>query len=364
MDYELAKKKEGKRSRFSSYDRTGGNDDRIYIEPGAKKVIAQMDEPGAVEHIWMTVSNAGFQIERNCLRKAVIRMYWDDEEDPSVEAPLGDFFGMGHAKSHNFVSAYLSMAPENGLGLNCFFPMPYKKARIEIENQCATTLILYYYIDYRELPEGIGADLLRFHCSWRRECLTKGIDPKSFKDRGDYNFGGANLSGKGNYLILEAQGEGHYVGCHLDIDNVDQTQEWDWVGEGDDMIYIDGAKTPTLNGTGTEDYFGMAWCPTQEFHGLYNGLIEQSDPNWKGQITYYRYHVLDPINFEKDIRVSIEHGHANHRSDDYSSTAYWYQREPHQKFAPLLGVEERMPLDHLKTREAGLPIKEDPKTIK
>lgn len=364
MDYQLAKKKEGRRLRFSSYDRTGGNDDRIYIKPGEAATIAHMDKPGCVEHIWMTVSNDGFTIERNCLRKAVIKMYWDDEKDPSVEVPLGDFFGMGHAKSHNFSSAPLSMGPENGLGLNCWFPMPYKKARIEVLNECETTLILYFYVDYRELSKAPDDDIFRFHCYWHRECLTKGVKPESMKDRGEWNFGGENLSGKDNYEIMEAKGEGHYLGCHLDIDNVENTSEWDWPGEGDDMIYIDGDKTPTLNGTGTEDYFSMAWCPTQEYHGLYNGLIFASDPNWKGQITYYRYHLVDPINFEKEIKVTIEHGHANHRSDDYCSTAYWYQKEPHMKFPPLPKVEDRLPLDHKKTKDGNKPIKEDKKTIR
>lgn len=369
MDYQsafasLAKKKEGKRLRFSSFDRTGGNDDRIYIEPGEKRTIALMDKPGQIEHIWMTISNANFVIEKNALRKAVIRMYWDDETAPSVETPLGDFFGMGHAKSKNFVSAPLQMGPENGLGLNCWWPMPYKKARVEIENNCQTNLILYFYVDYRELPKAPEDDVLRFHASWRRVCPCVGVDPKSFKDRLDYNFGGSNLLGKDNYLILDAKGEGHYVGCHLDIDNYNEDSEWDWPGEGDDMIFIDGAVEPTINGTGTEDYFGLAWCPTQEYNAPFNGLILGGDPNWKNLITYYRYHIVDPINFEKSIRVTIEHGHANHRSDDYSSTAYWYQKEPHAPFPVLLTVEERMPLDHSKSKLSHRLVKEDAKEIK
>jgi hypothetical protein len=360
----LPKKKEGKRLRFSSYDKTGGNDDRIYIKPGETRVIAKMDNPGCIEHIWMTISNEGFTIEHNALRKAVIKMYWNNEEDPSVNVPLGDFFGLGHAKTHNFVSAPLMMAPENGLGLNCFFPMPYDSAKVEVKNECQTTLILYYYIDYRSYTKKQDSDTFTFHASWNRNCPCVGKDPSSFKDRLSFNFGGENLDGKDNYDILIAKGEGHYVGTHLDIDNIAPTSEWDWPGEGDDMIFIDGDKMPTLNGTGTEDYFSMAWCPTQEFNGPYNGLILGTDKNWKGQITYYRYHILDPINFEKDIRVSIEHGHANHRSDDYSSTAYWYQKEPHMKMAELPSVEERMPLDHELSKKEQSYIKEDVKRIK
>lgn len=361
----LARKQKGKRLRISSWDRTGGNDDRIHIPSGKKAIIAQMDQPGEIEHIWATICSDGLPtIEKNGLRKVILRIYWDDEKEPSVEVPLGDFFGIGHAKSKNYSCAVLSEGPQNGLGMNSWWVMPYQKARLEILNECQCPLIFYYYVDYREFPEGLDSDVLRFHSQWRRVCPCSGVPLSQFQKREDWLFGETNLDGKDNYVLLEAKGEGHYCGCHLDIDNFNDDPAWDWPGEGDDMIFIDGAKLPTLNGTGTEDYFGMAWCPTQEYTGLYNGLLYGTDPNWKGQITYYRYHILDPINFEKDIKVTIEHGHANHRSDDDSSTVYWYQKEPHLPFPKMLPVEERMPIDHKKTSEKGKIIKEDPKEIK
>ncbi len=115
------------------------------------------------------------------------------------------------------------------------------------------------------------------------------------------------------------------------------------------MIFIDGEPwPPSLHGTGTEDYFCTAWCPQQEFQTPYYGIILGGGPNWSGKVTLYRYHIVDPITFNESIRVTIEHGHANHRSDDYSSTAYWYQTEPHVPFAPLPPVEERLPLPDIK----------------
>ena len=106
--------------------------------------------------------------------------------------------------------------------------------------------------------------------------------------------------------------------------------------------YWDGEEEPSIIGTGTEDYYGMSWCPTQEYCAPYHGLPIPGGKNWSGKVTWYRYHIPDPVYFEKSIRVTIEHGHANHRSDDYSSTAYWYQTEPHKPFS-IAPVEERIP---------------------
>lgn len=117
----------------------------------------------------------------------------------------------------------------------------------------------------------------------------------------------------------------------------------EFFSEGDDMIFIDGDPLPTINGTGTEDYFDTAFCPAQEYCAPYHGITVPGGKNWSGKISMYGFHIEDPIYFEKSIRVTIEHGHANRRSDDYSSTAYWYQTEPHKKFKPMLPVEERLP---------------------
>ncbi|MEG1706336.1 MAG: DUF2961 domain-containing protein, partial [Clostridia bacterium] len=140
-------------------------------------------------------------------------------------------------------------------------------------------------------------------------------------------------------------GKGHYCGCNINIHNLSTSNLWDWPGEGDDVIFIDGDPTRTLYGTGTEDYVCQAWCPTENYSAPYHGLILGGKDNWKGKISYYRYHITDPVTFEKDIRVTIEHGHNNNRSDDWSTTAYWYQTEPHKPFSNILPVRERMPID-------------------
>lgn len=342
---EIVKKRNAKRGRVSSYDVTGGNDDRKYIQPGETFTVANLSGAGCIRHIWMTLANEGFVVEKYAHRKIVLRMYWDGEEEPSVQAPLGDFFGMGHGITKNFVSAPLQMSPQDGQGMNCWWPMPYGDgARITVTNECNTTLILYYYVDYETLPE-LPADTLRFHAWWNRQCPTDGTPDPQDENHNAWCFEGENTDGAGNYTVLEAKGAGHYCGCHVNIHNLNPGSLWDWPGEGDDMIFIDGDTKPTLHGTGTEDYVNMAWCPTQEYSAPYHGLILGGKDNWKGKITYYRYHIQDPIMFEKDIRVTIEHGHANHRSDDWSTTAYWYQTEPHMPFAPIAEVEDRLPID-------------------
>jgi len=341
----LAFARDGKRRRESSYDRAGGNDDRLHLAPGTTSLLMAAEKPGLITHIWVTIAPEDRSTTRH-LRELVLRMFWDGEDTASVEVPMGDFFGMGHAQTRNFVSAPLQMSPEDGKGFNCWFPMPYEKARIEVENPSDQNIIFYYYIDYEEydaLPPG----LLRFHAQWRRENLTDGIEWQGLSNR-FYEFGGQNTDGAGNYVIMEAQGKGHYVGCNLNIDNRRNSGKWDWPGEGDDMIFIDGEPwPPRLHGTGTEDYVNMSWCPTQPYSAPYHGLILGGGNNWKGPISYYRYHIQDPVMFETSIKVTIEHGHNNHRSDDWSSTAYWYQTEPHMPFPALPDVPGRLPLTPL-----------------
>jgi hypothetical protein len=341
----IALARNSRRKRLSSYDRSGGNDDRIYIEAGETRTFAEIKGAGCINHIWCTIAGENFVEEKNYLRKIILRMYWDGEEFPSVEAPIGDFFGMGHAMCRNFVSAPLQMSPQDGRALNCWFPMPYAKgAKFELVNQCDKQTILYFYVDYEEI-DTLPDNMLRFHAKWNRECPTKGVEQGNMTNR-EWLFGGTNTTGEDNYVLLDAEGKGHYVGCNINIHNLRDTSKWDWPGEGDDMIFIDGEKwPPTLHGTGTEDYVNMGWCPTQEYSAPYHGLILGGQDNWKGKITYYRYHIQDPITFEKSIKVTIEHGNANYRSDDWSSTAYWYQTEPHKKFPSILPVKQRLPID-------------------
>lgn len=345
----IMEKKHSIRRRVSSYDRTGGNDDRYYIAPGETMAIFDVKSCAIINHIWITHQNGDFHEEKNSLRKVTLRMYWDGEVNPSVEAPLGDFFGMGHGLCKNYVSAPLQMSPEDGKALNSWWPMPFKEsAKITITNECDERLILYFYIDYEEY-DSLPDDMLYFHAKWNRVCPCIGHDEKNFMNHVDWCFGGNNTTGDENYLILDAEGEGHYCGCNLNIHNLNPSSEWDWPGEGDDMIFIDGEPwPPRLHGTGTEDYVNMAWCPQQEYCAPYHGLILGGDKNWKGKITYYRYHIQDPITFNKSIKVTIEHGHNNNRSDDFSSTAYWYQTEPHKKFDEYPKLKDRLPIENVK----------------
>lgn len=349
-------KRHAKRMRCSSYDRTGGNDDSFFIEPGATCEFANIEGPAIISHFFCTMGNqnrkdpvGGIGHEEFNVRKVVLRVYWDDETEPSIQAPIGDFFGMGHGVVKSFSSAPLQMSPLDGHGFNCWFPMPFRKrARFTVTNECKSTLNLYFFLDY-ELVDTLPEDTLYFHAQWNRECPTVGVDPRERSTHTGWIFGeeqDRNVTGDGNYVILEAEGSGHYVGCNINILNLEPSRTWDWFGEGDDMIFIDGEPwPPRLHGTGLEDYIGLAWCPTQEYNSLYHGCILAPTEEFKGKTTYYRYHVKDPIIFEKSIKVTVEHGHGNLRSDDYSTTAYWYQSEPHRPMPEILPVEQRMPVN-------------------
>lgn len=329
--------------RSSSYDVSGGNSDWWTIGPGERRDILSSEQPGCVKHVWMTVGN-----DDAFPRKLVIRAWWDDETDPSVEAPIGDFFGIGHGVIKNFVSLPLQMSPEDGRGMNCWWPMPFDKARIEIHNECDGPVNVYFYIDYERYDRPHDSDVARFHAQWRREAVTEGWLTERLNNENIQEIWQRrpNLSDADNYLLLEAEGAGVYVGCNLNVDCF-QRQGNDWYGEGDDMIVIDGEPwPPRLHGTGTEDYFCTAFGPSTEYCAPYHGItLYSGNKSWpfKGKNSMYRFHIEDPVRFEKSIRVSIEHGHANKLSNDYSSTAYWYQLEPHKRFPSLLPVADRLP---------------------
>jgi hypothetical protein len=304
-------------------------------------ILLETAGPGCITHIWMTAGSP----EPDFLRKLVIRMYWDGEAEPSVHVPLGDLFGMGHGEAATFWSLPLVMAPSAGLGLNCYFPMPFNRgARIEVTSETFITEVrLYYNIDYEEWPEpqdGLGY----FHAQWRRENPSGGVSDEGMSSH-THMHAGVNRDDVENYVILEATGRGHYVGCNLNVHNLrpDPGDGENWYGEGDEMIRIDGEEWPfSMHGTGTEDYFNAAWGPNERFSSPFFGMARSGGGNYSGKHSWYRFHLLDPVRFQRSIRVSIEHGHANRRSDDYSSTAYWYQEEPHAPFG-LRPVEERLP---------------------
>jgi D-arabinan exo alpha-(1,3)/(1,5)-arabinofuranosidase (non-reducing end) len=344
---DLPRLRDIRRGRASSWDRSGGNEDRLTVQPGQTVTLADLTGPGAITHIWATVAqlpaDGPLQTENDYLRRLVLRITWDDADVPSVLVPLGDFFGVGHARTANFVSAPLQMSPEDGKAFNCFFAMPYAgRAHVELISELTETPVwFYYYIDYEsydEADDGLGY----FHAQWRRENPTDGV-PQGEQGNPEFLFGGDNTDGAGNYVILDAEGHGHYVGCVLNVHNLRETSDWNWYGEGDDMIFIDGEPfPPRLHGTGTEDYFNTAWCPTQPYSAPYHGITLPGGPNWSGQISLYRFHIEDPVYFRSSIRVTIEHGHANKRSDDLSSVAYWYQDLPTKPFG-LPPVAQRIP---------------------
>jgi hypothetical protein len=333
--------------RASSWDRTGGNRDRLSIVRGETHTLLEVDGPGCVTHIWFT----SHSIESFWLRKLLLKMYWDGEKEPSVVVPVGDFFGVGHATATTYASLPMVMAPREGHGLNCYLPMPFSKgARIEVtsENHTSETR-LYYNIDYEVWDDEPQEQLGRLHACWHRENPTDGIDEPPEMDDGTYQHAGTNLSDQGNYLILEAEGNGQYIGCNLNIHALrySKVDGHNWYGEGDEMIFVDDDNEgqrwpPTLHGTGTEDYFNTAWGPNEKFYSPFFGLTMPGAHNFSGFISWYRWHLLDPVRFSRSVRVSIEHGHANRRSDDFSSTAYWYQHEPHKPFG-ILPVGQRIP---------------------
>lgn len=305
-------------ARESSYDRTGGNADGRHdwpMQPGETRVMADIKGPGAITHIWITIATR----DEKHLRNMVIRMYWDGEEHPSVEAPIGDFFGLGHGRYYQYASLPIQIGVDRGL--NCFWRMPFGNgARVTITNEGAIPgIAFYYYVDYEAL-DAPPEEPTRFHAQYRQAFPCEG----------------------GNYVFMEAEGQGHFVGCNLSIHN----RAGGWWGEGDDMFYVDGEEQPSLHGTGAEDYFCGAWAygesHTVEFANPYFGapLIEGGHAQ-NALWNVYRYHIEDPIPFTKSIRATIEHGTNNNRHDDYSSVAYWYQTEPHVPFPPLPAPEDR-----------------------
>ncbi|MFQ3586938.1 MAG: glycoside hydrolase family 172 protein [Fimbriimonadaceae bacterium] len=329
--------------RASSYDRSGNNNDWYTLAPGEERVLMEEDAPGCIKHIWMTVGCGTPWF----LRGLVLKIWWDGEPEPSVFVPLGDFFGCGFGRHKNFVSAPVQMSPEDGRGLNCWWHMPFDAAKIAVANECPDSANLYFYIDYESYERPHRPDVARLHAQYRYEKVTEGwlFEKLTAENVEEVWRRRPNLDGKENYVILDAEGDGVYVGCVLNVDCF-QRQGNDWYGEGDDMIFVDGEVwPPSLHGTGTEDYFNTAFGPTQEYCAPYHGITVNSgnpDWRWKGKNSVYRWHIEDPIRFRKSIRVTIEHGHANKLFNDYSSMAVWYQLEPHKPFG-LGPLEDRIP---------------------
>lgn len=302
----------------------------LTLPKGETATLAPIDGPGVIQHIWITVTDRtpglGDQ-HHHVLRDLVLRMYWDDEETPSVETPLGDFFCQGHGLRVNVNSLPIVVNPTGGM--NCYFPMPFRKrCRIEVENQhCQEIHGFFFQITWAEVDE-LPENAAYFHAQWRRENPTRLAQ---------------------DYTILDGvKGQGHYVGTYLAWAALSRH----WWGEGEVKFYIDGdTEWPTICGTGTEDYVGGAWCFCETCSTPFLGYVlhqtttDQLPMNGSPYDSVplhglYRWHLPDPIRFTQDLRVTIQvigHDHAQllERSDDISSVAYWYQAEPHASFPVL-----------------------------
>lgn len=326
-------------ARVSSFDRSGGNVDFGHIEPGDTLELANLEGAGCIRHIYFTIWPTG-----HYLRELVLRMYWDGEIEPSVEVPFGDFFGEGHERLRFFRSLLVTVNPGAGgvggtVGFNSYFPMPFNNgARLTLTNEGSGSVgAVWYHIDYEKLLH-VGNDAGRFHAQWRRENPTTAIGDNPNVTIHDAK----NTDGKENYVILDAEGRGNLAGYFLNVDNI----AGGWYGEGDDMIFIDGEPwPPSFHGTGSEEIFGGGACPNTEYAGPYTGFYLVGNRDFSGKVGMYRFFVTDPIRFQKSIRVTLEHGHANNYANDYTSTVFWYQAEPHKILPALPPVAERLPRD-------------------
>jgi len=288
----------------------------ITLDPGTTTTLADIQGPGVIQHIWITVDVKAY-------RDTILRMYWDDESEPSVEVPLGDFFCNGHGLRYNVVSLPIAVNPSGGF--NCYFPMPFRKrARITIENQRWEPIHGFFYqITYTltDVPDNAAY----LHAQWRRSMTTR-----------EYP----------EHLILDdVTGQGHYVGTFLAWTQLSDG----WWGEGEIKFYMDGdTDYPTICGTGTEDYFCGAWGFGDTFNAPFTGYpLWQREPGAVPKHGLYRWHIMDPIRFKQSLKVTIQalgwwpNGKFQPLTDDIASVAYWYQSEPHAPFPAMPPIPER-----------------------
>jgi hypothetical protein len=294
----------------------------VTVGPGQTFTIADINGPGAIQHIWMTPTGNW--------RFSILRFYWDDETEPSVEVPVGDFFGMGWGQYASLNSLAVTVNP--GSAFSCYWVMPFrKKCRITMENINSEKMVLYYQVDFT--LTSVPKDAAYFHAQFRRNNPTNG----------------------GLYTLVDGiKGKGQYVGTYLawGVNNNG------WWGEGEIKFYMDGdTKFPTINGTGTEDYFCGSYNfenpkthEYQPFSTAYSGLPQVIKPdglyNSTQRFGLYRWHIMDPIRFDKDLKVTIQdlgwrnNGTYLRQHSDISSTVFWYQAEPHAPFPKLPSKDE------------------------
>jgi len=353
---ELTLRKEFEAHRESSSEPDlKGNGDSISIAPGESITLLDIEGPGIITHFWNTIA----ALDPFAGRSVVFRIYYDGNTSPSVQAPLGDFFGVGHGALKSFTSMPVTVSA-SGLSRTCYWRIPFRKhVRVTVTNESPTYPVVdfYYYLDWQK-HQSLPAETMYFHAEYRQSMPAK----------------------KGHYTILETKGTGHYVGTVYSAQQV----EMGWFGEGDDFIYIDGAKIPQLKGTGTEDYFNDAWG-FSEFHTPYHGVSLYEGVHAGDRVTAYRWHIADPIPFRKSIRVTIEHRgrvydetakHPNNfelaasseRPDWLSSVGFWYQYPPATIPDELPPASERIapyrvvPVQSLKNR-AESPDKVHPSHV-
>ncbi len=289
----------------------------VVIEAGQTFTVADINGPGAIQHIWMTPTGNW--------RFSILRFYWDDETEPSVEVPVGDFFGMGWGEYASLNSLPVTVNP--GSAFNSYWVMPFrKKCKITLQNINTEKMVLYYQVDFT--LTNVPNDAAYFHAQFRRNNPTR---------EGFYT------------LIDDIKGKGQYVGTYLAWGLTNNG----WWGEGEIKFYMDGdSKFPTINGTGTEDYFCGSYNfenqkkhQYEPFSTAYTGLHQVIQPDGLYNSTHrfglYRWHIMDPIRFEKDLKVTIQDlgwhhdGRYLQQQSDISSVVYWYQSEPHSPFPKL-----------------------------
>jgi hypothetical protein len=314
----------------SSFDRTGGNHDSWRIAPGETFTVFESAGPGIITHIWFTIAARS----NHHLKELVMSIFWDGASKPSVEVPVGDFFGLNLGEYFTYQSAFLNCS--SAKALNCYFAMPFQRsARITITNQGAQPVDSFYSnIDYQLVPS-LPANALYFHAQYRQ--ATPNVAQKVAAGQPEINLDGAH-----NYVFLETHGRGHMMGITMGVlQNADG-----WFGEGDEMIFIDDPAKPVITGTGTEDYICGAWdFNSIPFAHLYNGapFISTTGERAGGRYCLYRWHADNPVAFTSYLKHTIEHGHANDRADCFYSVGYWYQTEPATEFPPLPAAADRWP---------------------
>ncbi len=296
------------------------DDKHVTIGPGERFQLCDLRGPGRIVRLWCTIPLWG---QRHALRDAVWRMSWDGEAEPSVLCPLGDLFGAAFGRPRTLVSDRVVVA---GGALLSRFEMPFdRRAVIEIENTGSKPLRQLFYQVGWERHDEPHPDLATFHAQYRQQTPTSPDRP---------------------YRVLDATGRGRFVGLKIDMQN----RSW-WLKpplraiamprgaglglmEGWESVTLDGEQPPRLVGTGGEDYFnGGFYFAGGPFSTPTHGCIVRSFP--AGRVSAYRFHVDDPIAFERSLTFDMDHGFRNQMQGDVSSVAYWYQREPHGQFPPL-----------------------------